>query len=429
MPWPPPPGGGQPAGWPAGGPQSQGQPPQAPGSGEPPLSDTVERMLRPQGLFQNPQPKPFDWQQPWAAPAIGGGPAAPQQPGLDSTMPHPPPAPPAPGGGQHPAQNGGQYPPGNQYQTVMLQQGGQVPPGAGYPAGQYGQGQYPPGQYGQGQYGPGAAYGSDQLGQGQLPPGQYGGPGGPGGQYGPGAQFGPGGPYGPGAQFGPDGSLLTGAKPPRTFGGITLPRGPLIPAIAVAAIIAIIATAIVLSSHSSPNTASSSGGQGPGAATGATPTSSASAASNPTERQAAVRLSALLGQSGTDRSDVNAAYSNVASCGKGLANDAQVFNKAAANRRTLLAKLGQLPGRSALSAAMISDLTAGWQASAAVDSDLAKWASAAAAHCHKGNAKDPNLAAATPFDSQATNNKQAFAKLWNRLARKDGLTTYQVDQL
>jgi hypothetical protein len=365
-------------------------------------------MLRPQGLFQNPQPKPFDWQQPWAAPAIGGQPpgGAPQ-PGLDSTMPHPPPAPGAPGGGQ--------YPPENQHQTVMLQPGGQTQSGPGYPGGgpvppgaPYPPGQYGPGQYGPGQYGP---YGGDQLAQGQFPPGPYD----------------PNGQYGPGVQYGPDGLPLTGAKPPWKVGGLTLPRGPLIPAIVIGVLAVIVVTAIVLSSQSSTNSAAGTGGSG--ATAGGTPTATASATSNAAEKQAAAQLAGLLGQSGTDRADVNAAYSNVASCGKDLGQDAGIFNKAAANRRTLLTKLGQLPGRSALSAAMIADLTGGWQASATVDSDLAKWASAAARHCHKGNFKDPNLAAANPFDSQATNDKQAFAKLWNRLARKDGLATYQVDQL
>jgi hypothetical protein len=374
------------------------------------MSDTVERMLRPQGLFQNPQPKPFDWQQPWAAPAIGGqaaGGAPP--PGLDSTMPHPPPASAVP--------NGGQYPPENQYQTVMLQPNGQpqsgagypggapVPPGGGYPPGQYGQG-----PYGQGQYGPN---GGDQFAAGQFPPGPYD----------------PSGAYGPGVQYGPDGLPLTGAKPPWKVGGLTVPRGPLIPAIVIGALVVIVVTAIILSSKTTPNQASSSGGSGATAGSTPTATSSTSGASNLAEKQAAVQLSGLLAQSGTDRADVNAAYSNVAACGKDLAKDAQIFNRAATNRRTLLTKLGQLPGRSVLSAAMIADLTGGWQASATVDSDLAKWASTAAGHCHKGNFKDPSLAAANPFDSQATNDKQAFAKLWNRLARKDGLSTYRVDQL
>ena len=56
-----------------------------------------------------------------------------------------------------------------------------------------------------------------------------------------------------------------------------------------------------------------------------------------------VAWSKLLAQSGTDHSDVNAAGTNVEGC-KGLTADAQTFNKAATNRRTLLSKLAQLPG-------------------------------------------------------------------------------------
>ena len=78
---------------------------------------------------------------------------------------------------------------------------------------------------------------------------------------------------------------------------------------------------------------------------------------------------------------------------------------------------------------MISDLTTAWQASATVDADLAKWAADAAAHCRKGNLKDPNYTATFPFDSKATNGKIAFVKLWNPLAKKDGLPSYQSAEL
>ena len=98
---------------------------------------------------------------------------------------------------------------------------------------------------------------------------------------------------------------------------------------------------------------------------------------------------------------------------KGLPADAQTFSKAAANRGTLLSKLAQLPGRSALPAAMISDLTNGWQASATVDADLAKWATSEAGHCKKNDLKNPAYAASLPFDSKATNGKTAFVKQWN----------------
>jgi hypothetical protein len=78
---------------------------------------------------------------------------------------------------------------------------------------------------------------------------------------------------------------------------------------------------------------------------------------------------------------------------------------------------------------MLSDLSGAWQASAQVDADLARWASAAAGHCHKGNAKDPSLQASYGPDGQATADKQSFARLWNPLARRYGLQTYQSAQL
>ena len=114
---------------------------------------------------------------------------------------------------------------------------------------------------------------------------------------------------------------------------------------------------------------------------------------------------------------------------KGLTADAQTFNKAATNRRTLLSKLAQLPGRSELPAAMLANLTSGWQASATVDTDLAKWATSEAGHCKKNDFKNANYAASLPFDSQATNGKTAFVGQWNGLARKYGLSVYSPSQI
>ena len=393
LPWPPPPGGGP------GGP---GVPPPPGGGGEVPggppspaesrLSDTMDRMLRPQGLFQNP------WQQPWATPPVNGMPAGGG------------PTPPPPGAGSY--QGGGQYPAGNPpqpYQTEAMAQPGQYPPG------QYGQGQYQPGMDGPGQYGPG------QYGQGQYPADQY-----ATGQFGPGGQYGPPGLYGPGGQLGPDGTPIAEQKRPLTFGNITLPRSPLVPAIAIAAVVVIAITAVVLSS-------SGGGGSSPGtsAGGGATPTakSSANGAGGAAQLQAATALSGLLAQSGTDRTNVIDAYTNVQKCGKDLTKDAQIFRTDAENRRSLLAKLKVLPNRSALSSAMLSDLTGGWQASATVDDDLAKWADAAAHHCKGGDMNNPSLKASLAFDGPATDGKVAFTKLWNPLARKDGLSTYQNTQI
>ena len=148
------------------------------------------------------------------------------------------------------------------------------------------------------------------------------------------------------------------------------------------------------------------------------------------QRRIGVRSRAVNGEAvEINHAAVNAAVSNVAACGHGLSRDAQVFSTAASNRLSLLAKLAQLPGRAALSPAMISQLTTAWQASATVDADLAKWATDAAGHCRKGNLNDPNYTATIPFDSKATNGKIAFVRLWNPLAHKDGLPTYQSADL
>ena len=398
LPWPPPPG-GAPApgrhGYPGGS-----QPP----PGEQKLSDTMERMLRPQGLFQRP------WEQGWPAPAGNGG----QQASGPPPTGGPPPA--------GPYQGGGQYPPppasGQGYQTEAMAQ-----PGAGTQAGQYPPAPYPPGpgqQFAPGQY-PGQ-YPPAPCGQGQYP-GQY-----PADQYtpNPAGQYGPPGLYGPDGQFGPDGTPIADQKPPLKIGPFTLPRSPLIPAIVIGALVVIAVGAILFS-------ASGGSGSTPGTASGgATPTATSSASASAAaaaQLTAAKSLSGLLAQSGKDRTNVIDAYTNVQDCGSNLGQDAQIFRTDAANRRALLAKLATLPERSALSGAMLGDLTTGWQASATVDDDLAKWADAAAKHCKNGDMHNASLKASLAFDGPATQGKTAFTALWNPLARKDGLPTYQNTQI
>ena len=60
-----------------------------------------------------------------------------------------------------------------------------------------------------------------------------------------------------------------------------------------------------------------------------------------------------------------------------LRQDARTFTRAANSRQHLLSRLGNLPGRSVLPAAMLHDLADAWQASAEVDTDLARWANGA----------------------------------------------------
>ena len=347
-------------------------------------------MLRPQGLFQNRLPAPVEWQQPS------------------------PPAPPA-------YQPGGQYPQGNPYQ-----QGSPYPPPPGSP--------YPPGN----QFPPTGAFHQAAPPQpwGPAPvgamPGTPGQPGYPVGAQGPQAgmyQEFPPGQFGPGIQYGPDGMPLPGG--PAGGKGLLgkLPfknsKRPVVPLAVGAGVLVIVVVALVLSSQGGSSSNNSAAGT-----TGAAPTTSTSAGTTAvSQQQAASSLSGLLQQSGGDRADVSAAVVDVETCGNSLTKDVQVFNKAAGSRRTLLSKLAQLPGRSALSPAMISDLTTAWQASATVDADLAKWAQDQVGHCKKGNTKDPNYSATIPYDSQATNAKNAFVQAWNPVAKKDGLPTRKSSDL
>jgi hypothetical protein len=270
--------------------------------------------------------------------------------------------------------------------------------------------------------------GSSQFGeyqfsdQGEFGPPPW--PGGPGGPGGPGLG-GPGGPgNGPGA-----GTLPRGMRgdPGGPMGGPRRSRR-LAPIVIAGALAVVVIIAIVLSTRGGGGGTPTSAGTTP--STGSTPTTSASAASasKQAEKQAATKLAALLPQSGKDRTAVVSAYGNVQGC-KMLPQAAATFSTAAKNRQTLLSKLTTLPGRSALPAALLSALKQAWQASAQADTDYAKWATAAIAHCKKGNPKDSSLKASFGPDSQATNGKTAFVRRWNPIAGKFGLHTYTIGQL
>ena len=141
-------------------------------------------------------------------------------------------------------------------------------------------------------------------------------------------------------------------------------------------------------------------------------------------------LAALLTQSVADRSDINAASNDVTSCGSSLAQDAQVFENAASSRQQLITQLSTLSGASTLPPTMIQDLTDAWQASAQVDDDYASWANdESSSGCTPNDTADPNYQAATTPNQQATQNKMAFAALWDPIATQYNLTSYQWNQL
>jgi hypothetical protein len=202
--------------------------------------------------------------------------------------------------------------------------------------------------------------------------------------------------------------------------GSSGPRRPgrrLVPVIVAAALVAVVAGVLIFRALSGST------------ATGGTATTP-SASSQDARRQAAVRLSGLLAQSVTDRAAVTGAAEDVRGCGPSLHEDARTFARAASSRQQLLSRLTSLPGRSVLPAAMLQDLTGAWQASAQVDTDLARWAQGKIDRgCHRNSPPDARLRASYAPEARAAAGKRAFASLWNPLARQYGLTTYQRNQL
>jgi hypothetical protein len=201
-------------------------------------------------------------------------------------------------------------------------------------------------------------------------------------------------------------------------GGSLRSRRRLVAVIMAAALVAVVAGVVIFRTHSDGTAARG--------AMGTTPTAVSQAA----RRQAAVRLSGLLARTVTDRRAVIDAVTDARGCGPSLRQDARIFASAASSRQHLLSRLGSLPGRSLLPAAMLADLTGAWQASAQVDADLARWADGKIARgCHRNSRSDASLRASYVPDGQATADKQAFASVWSPVARQYGLTTYRWNQL
>ena len=192
----------------------------------------------------------------------------------------------------------------------------------------------------------------------------------------------------------------------------------------VAAVIVVPALLIAHSFHGLTG-----GGSAAARPTAKQPAPGASAAA-PSERAAAASLATLLAQTAADRSSIVGAVGAVEDCTAALGQAPQVFQGSAASRQRLLQRLATLPGRSALPAAMLQALTGAWQASAAVDTDLAKWAQdEAAGGCKPHDHADANYQASNAPDAQATNDKAAFVGMWDTIAAKYGLTRYQTSQL
>jgi hypothetical protein len=195
----------------------------------------------------------------------------------------------------------------------------------------------------------------------------------------------------------------------------------------IALVAAVIVVPALLIAHSFHGI--TSGGAAAAQPTAKHPTRGATAPA-PSRRTAAAGVATLLAQTATDRSSIVNAVGAVEHCTAALGQAPQVFQQAAASRQRLLRQLASLPGRSALPAPMLQELTGAWQASAAVDTDLGKWAQdEVTGGCKPNDHADANFQASGAPDVQATNDKTAFVSRWNSIAAKYGLTRYRTSQL
>lgn len=171
-------------------------------------------------------------------------------------------------------------------------------------------------------------------------------------------------------------------------------------------------------------------GTGPAAAAGPASGTGTASPSQATERQAAASVAALLSRSAVDRTAVSAAAGDVADCGPRLTGTPAVFGAAANSREALLSSLAGLPGRAALPAALVSDLTRAWQASVAADQAYARWAEDEIAKgCVPRDTADPGYRASLAPDDEANAYKQDFTAQWAQVAAEYGLARYQPSQL
>jgi hypothetical protein len=149
-----------------------------------------------------------------------------------------------------------------------------------------------------------------------------------------------------------------------------------------------------------------------------------------TEQQAATSVATMLAQSVSDRAAISSAATDVGSCGPNLNADPKVFDDAASSRKSLLASFTAMPGRAALPAALVSDLTQAWQASIAADQAYAEWANDEVTQgCVVNDTSDPGYLATVTPNHNATKYKTAFVGEWNPVAARYGLTQYTQDKL
>ncbi|MDX3215330.1 hypothetical protein PV318_07280 [Streptomyces sp. ME02-6991-2B] len=183
-----------------------------------------------------------------------------------------------------------------------------------------------------------------------------------------------------------------------------------------------------------------SGGDGDGQAADQSPAPSSSAKApgssgggeDAAEKQAK-GLEALLKTSGGSRTSVIRAVDNIKSC-HDLDGAAADLRSAAQQRNDLMARLKALPVNDLPDHQALTDaLNKAWRASAAADDHYAAWADQLKGDkklCRHGHARTTDeYRAGNTQSGTASQAKTSAATLWNRIAKKYGLTQHQGSQL
>jgi hypothetical protein len=170
--------------------------------------------------------------------------------------------------------------------------------------------------------------------------------------------------------------------------------------VAVAAIIGI----VIAMSGGSPSTKNTASG-------GGTPTA---VASKTTPKQQADQIYQLIQQSGQLRSDANTAVVDVNGC-KDLSNAQSTLTSTAQKRQAQADNVGKLDVSGIQNGAqLVSQLKAGWTASAQYDTAYAQIAGDVQSRCKSDNVhKDSNQQAANQAAGAADTAKAQAAQLWN----------------
>ncbi|MHB8681383.1 MAG: hypothetical protein ACYDA2_04720 [Acidimicrobiales bacterium] len=147
-------------------------------------------------------------------------------------------------------------------------------------------------------------------------------------------------------------------------------------------------------------------------------------------RPAAETINALLVQNEPNRALAQNGTQAIGSCGE-LTTAIGDLQRSASARQDLVSELGtldvaSLPG----GGSAVSTLQRAWRDSAASDAAYAQWGQDEAAHgCTADDHGDPSFQAAQAPDEQATAAKDEFVRLWNPIAARYGLPSWQATAL